>query len=199
MKNALTIIDDFLPNALEIRGFALSHDFTQKPEYDGHVYDRFAQVKDERFLRWLEPQLAAVIGADVEIKLGTFTCLLDGQGSPQWIHSDDICATHAAVLYLFDRPGYGTAFWRHRGYEANNLAEAIQKHPHLPETSFAATLQFDGKNEDAWARTDLADSKFNRLIIYPSNRFHSRAVQYGFGDKPENARLTLAVFFNITP
>lgn len=192
MKETLTIIDDFFASPESIREFALSHDFNQKPEYDGHVYEHFAPVKDDRFLRWLEAVMSARIGAQVQIKLGTFTCLKDGNTSPQWIHSDDICASHAAVFYLFDGSGHGTSFWRHRELNAHCLQDIKGSAELLPGKLFA-----DGQDRDAWELTDVADSRFNRLIFYPSSRFHSRTQKYGFGNSPENARLTLAVFFDL--
>lgn len=195
MTNALTIIDNFFAEPEAIRQFALSHDFTQAPEFDGHKYEHFAPVKDPRFYGWIENELSAVIGHNVAVRIATFTCLQEGEGTQQWIHSDNPCASHAAVVYLFDKPGYGTSFWRH-----NSLRQEycdLRDGNGTIQDQLVMELREDGKTTAAWTETDRANSEFNRLIFYPSTRFHSRSVEHGFGSSPETARLTLAVFFDI--
>lgn len=195
MTNALTIIDNFFEQPESIRQFALSHDFTQAPEFDGHKYEHFAPVKDPRFCDWLAIELSAVIGHDVAVRIATFTCLQEGQGTQQWIHSDNVCASHAAVVYLFDKPGYGTSFWRHNqlGQDYFYLREMDSN----VQSQLVMEMREAGKTTAAWTETDRANSEFNRLIFYPSTRFHSRSIEHGFGSSPETARLTLAVFFDI--
>lgn len=194
----LTIVDDFFPDPQVVREMALSHDFTQEPEHDGHKYPGFAPVKDDRFLRYLEGLLLQSTGTEFNIRMAHFAAGTADHRTVQWIHADNGCAKFAGVVYLFDKPGYGTAFWSHN--ESN--ASTLQKHAmdcfgdQGAMESFAADLMDDGNHEARWTRTDYADSRFNRLIVYPTDRFHSRWPEHGFGDKPENCRLTLAIFFD---
>lgn len=190
----LTIVDDFFPDPQAVRSMALTHDFTQEPEHDGHKYPGFAPVKDERFLSYLEQLLAASTGTAFKVKMAHFAAGTEYHRTVQWIHADNGCAQFAAVAYLFDGAGFGTAFWQEKVTKQHSLQGFLFNcdisQPHL-------VLQLQGKNSDAWTRTDYADSRFNRLVVYPTDRFHSRWPEHGFGDKPENCRLTLAIFFDL--
>ena len=197
MNNALTILDDFFPEYEAIRAFALTHDFDQAPEYDGHTYPGFAPVKDPRFGEYLAGLLSEVTGCRVGIRMACFTAGRESFETVQWIHADTLCSSHAGVVYLFDRPGFGTAFWRHRELGEDSLTTASREC--LNAEALAARLQHDGQTDAAWQRTDYADSRKNRLIFYPADRFHSRYPQQAFGDAPDNCRLTLAIFFDILP
>ena len=199
MKNSLTILDDFFPDFDAVRAFALSHDFTQEPEYDGHAYPGFAQVKDERFAGYMASLLAEATGCNVGIKIAAFVAGTEAFETQQWIHADNTCASHAAVVYLFDQPGFGTAFWQHIGTKSDSLQKHLSHFTDLPADSVAQVLQTQGRSEAMWTRSDYADSRKNRLIFYPSDRFHSRYPQAAFGDEPENCRLILTAFFDILP
>lgn len=193
----LTIIDGFFQEPEVIRQFALSHDFTQAPEFDGHTYPGFAPIKDPRFTAALERRLADAIGSEVKVKMGAFVAGKEGFSTQQWIHSDNSCASFAGVCYLFDKPTFGTMFWRHQETGAHGLQSHRSALKDVDDTEFVERLREEGRDFDAWHRTDYADSRFNRLIFYPTDRFHSRWPETAFGDAPENCRLTLAFFFDL--
>lgn len=192
--NALTIIDDFAPNSEEIRAFALEHDYTSPTIYEGVEYFGYKQPKDKRFTEYYQGIMAARLGFEVVIHGQIFAKLQDGATTPQWIHSDDTCAAFAAVHYLCDIPHQGTQFWKHCKHGVSTLAEWHAAEPLTEQT--AQQIRADGQTADAWEKTDYADSKFNRLIYYPANRFHSRASKEGVGQGDE-CRLTLATFFDL--
>lgn len=196
----LTIVDDFFPDPQAVLGMALFHDFTQAPEHDGHKYPGFSPIKDERFLRYLEGLLYQSTGAEFKVRMAHFAAGTADHKTVQWIHADNGCGTFAAVAYLFDAPGWGTAFWQNLDTGAHGLKEYVawleSDHKGWTE-NIAFDIQAAGKSADNWTRTDYADSRFNRLIVYPTDRFHSRWPEHGFGDKPENCRLTLAIFFDL--
>lgn len=198
MIASLNIVNEFFEDPIFVRRYALGQDFSQAPEYDGHKYPGFAPVKDERFLRHIEGVFLRNSGMKVSVKMAHFAAGTADHRTVQWIHADNSCATFAGVIYLFGEPGFGTAFWRHRALKADGLMEAksvMEADGSSPE-DIAARLHEDGKSAEAWEETDYADSKFNRLIFYPTDRFHSRWPENGFGDKPESCRLTLALFFD---
>lgn len=196
----LTIVDDFFPDPQVVREMALSHDFTQEPEHDGHKYPGFAPVKDDRFLRYLEGLLLQSTGTEFSIRMAHFAAGTADHRTVQWIHADNGCAKFAGVVYLFDEPGCGTAFWQSADTKAHGLKDHLEWLK-IPDKGWVENIAYDiqeaGKSQDHWTRTDYADSRFNRLIVYPTDRFHSRWPEHGFGDKPENCRLTLAIFFDL--
>ena len=196
MNNALSIVDGFLgEHFAEVREFALSHDFTQAPEYDGHRYPGFAPIQNEAFLKWVAGRLANTIGCDVQIHMAAFVAGTEGFDTQQWIHADSGCARVAGVVYLFDRRGYGTQFWQHLDFRADQLSEVVRA-SESPE-DVAHRVSLDGNSEQFWKRTDYADSVQDRLIFYPTDRFHSRWPRQAFGDSPANCRLTMVLFFDI--
>ncbi len=197
MKANLTVIDDFLHDPKGVRDFALGHDFSQVPVYDGHEYPGFAPVKDgDRVKAYLGGRISQAIGGDVAISMACVVKGTEGFSTQQWIHADNGCGGFAGVLYLFDRPGYGTAFWRHKETKADGLAEYVKFHEGAGAGDIAGSLQAQGQTQSAWDRTDYVESQFNRLIIYPTDRFHSRWPEKAFGTKPDDCRLTMSIFFN---
>lgn len=190
MIHTLTILDDFLPNPWEARHFGLSHDFTQAPEFQGHRYEHFAPVADEKFTAWVADKLSAAIGLPVRVNIATFTRLMEGETTQQWIHADNPCSGHAAVIYLFEgHHEHGTSFWLHPQLGSVQPAEV--------SAELAESVRAIGNDPSAWRELDRASAAFNRCIFYPASRFHSRTQRFGFGATPEDSRLTLALFFDI--
>lgn len=197
MIASLNIIDNFFGDVSSVRQFALSHDFTQEPEHDGHKYPGFAPVKDERFLRHLEERLLESTGHQFKVNMAHFAAGTKDHRTVQWIHADNGCGSFAGVAYLFDEPGWGTAFWRHKDLNVDTLSGCVPTSNYPSLHDWSQFMQKQGQTSEAWTRTDYADSRLNRLIFYPTDRFHSRWPEESFGDKPENCRLTLAFFFDL--
>lgn len=196
MIASLNVIDSFFADPCGVREFALTHDFTQAPEFDGVKYPGFAPVRDERFVRWLETAMSEAIGAIIKINMAAFVAGTEEFETQQWIHSDNACSRYAGVIYLFDKPGFGTAFWNFKNSGCSNFSQQVKAHEQDRLMDLVSAMQTMGKNEDAWVKTDYSDSVFNRLIYYPTDRFHSRYPRQVFGVTPTDCRLTLAIFFN---
>jgi hypothetical protein len=60
-------------------------------------------------------RIAELIGEPITPKLSCFRLNLAGELPHSWVHSDDICAEFASVLYLNlpEQCKGGTAFWAH--------------------------------------------------------------------------------------
>jgi len=200
MITNLTIIDNIFPHPEEVRAFALTQDFSVAPVVDGHAYKGFSQITDAPFGQYLTDHIAQALGLNVSVKIA---CVVMGTAEPtqQWIHADNPAANFAGVIYLFDRPNHGTAFWKHVALSSSAetltafMKEWLEAGNPVEEAS--QYLQIAGTEEAEWTRTDYAESKFNRLIVYPTDRFHSRWPREAFGTTPENCRLTISVFFDI--
>lgn len=196
MIASINVIDSFFVDPHGVREFALTHDFTQAPEFDGVKYPGFAPVRDTRFTQWLERAMTEAIGADVKINIAAFVAGTEAFETQQWIHSDNACSRFAGVFYLFDNPGFGTAFWNHKETGFGSFSELVKSCPPDEHKDLVDAMQARGRHEDGWIKTDYTESVFNRFIYYPTDRFHSRWPRQAFGVKPINCRLTLAVFFN---
>jgi hypothetical protein len=202
---SLIVIDEFFPDPQDVRSFALEHDFTQPAEHEGIKYPGFVKAKDERFITYLEQMIQKAMGFAVKGQGVCFVAGTEEHRTQQWIHADTTCAKFAGVIYLFGEEGFGTQFWQHGVTKTDTLPEHVDillNHQHHPAEvwtpeEISERLQLEGKEDVMWTKTDYADSKFNRFIMFPTNRFHSRWPQHGFGDAPENCRLTITFFFDI--
>ncbi len=105
-----------------------------------------------------------------------------GQVEPHFIHTDVDMGEWSALLYLNTTPkqGDGTSFWTHR--PTGTIGSGI---PHERSQ--------EGQTVDNWDVREHVHSKFNRLAMFPSTYFHSRAIHenWGYGD---DARLVQVVF-----
>lgn len=104
------------------------------------------------------------------------------QVEPHFIHSDVDMGEWSAILYLNAEPPEedGTAFWTH------NPTGTI-------ESSVPHERSIEGKTAMGWSLRKVVHAKFNRLLIFPSSYFHSRAIFENWGNS-ENARLTQITF-----
>jgi hypothetical protein len=197
MIATLNIVDGIFEDPEQIRAFALSHSWEQAPDFDGNSYPGFVEPKDPRFLPFLAQQIGAALGLTIRVNKAAFVMGTEKFSTQQWIHADNNCGNFAGVVYLFDRLGFGTQFYRHTDSGAHGLAEYLKANPGAGAGDVAGTLQAHGKMQSPWDRTDYAESRFNRFIMYPTDRFHSRWPEKAFGDKPDNCRLTISIFFDI--
>ena len=190
MKIAHIVIDDFFPDYGEVVEFARSHSFEEAPEYDGHKYPGFTPVKDERFVGYVAELMKHAMNlGGVKVHMAAFTSAREGFKTQQWIHCDNSCAKYAVVIHLHDHPSRGTKFWRHPDY-GDGLQTNLTNHE-------ITCLQERGKSIDGWHETDYVDSKPNRLVFYPTYRFHSRWPEEGIGGTVAESRLTMVLFVDV--
>jgi hypothetical protein len=101
---------------------------------------------------------------------------------PNDIHTDVDMGEWTGLLYLNPIPPEkdGTDFWRHR---ASGTIESAVPHER----------SIEGRDRDRWELELHVPAEFNRLLLFDSRLFHSRAIHenYGAGD---SARLVQVVF-----
>lgn len=179
MKDIL-IFDNVMPDPAAYRADALRHDFRT-----------YTFSKDEVFhgigLAGTNPALPAWITAkfpSLSPRVNFFRKSPQGQKEPTFIHSDDGMGDWTAILYLNEKPivGDGTKFWKHKG------SGKIQ-------AGRAELDQFEGDfpHIDKWEPWHHVRAAFNRLLMFPSPYFHSRAIFENYG-ADEGSRLIQVVF-----
>jgi len=176
ITTGLQILDGFLDAPLAYRAAALRREFKS---YDfGHcVFHGIAVAGDSELphrIQALYPQLTPL--------LSFFRKSPAGQVEPHFIHSDVDMGDWSGILYLNPDPpeGDGTAFWTHRATGA--IESAI---PH--------ERSIEGRERENWILRERVAARFNRLLLFPSTYFHSRAIHENWGAADE-ARLTQVVF-----
>lgn len=105
-----------------------------------------------------------------------------GQEEPNYIHSDADMGRWTGIYYMNPDPppGDGTHFWE-------RTASGSIAGPWDEEVAAAA------KDPSRWHVWHRVEAKFNRLLVFQSDLFHSRALMenYGVGD---DSRLIQVVF-----
>ena len=178
-QEAITVLDDALPDPHAYREFALAQPY------------REIQTGDElwRGIARLDPQtdvFAHVLAAEwpgARTHLTFFRKSPLGQDEPNFLHSDEGMGEWTAILYLNPTPmaGDGTDFWRWRQTgDVMGSARSLPKDPVL------------------WERWKHVDAQFGRLVLFDSLYFHSRAIQENYGEG-DTARLVQVAFGTWAP
>ena len=98
--------------------------------------------------------------------------LSDNQTTP---HTDSVRGlSHAIVIYLNteEECAGGTAFYRHKE-TGISFVKNIDDFKKVYESKKSNYKDFITESNDDWELLDLIEMKFNRMIIYPPNIYHS--------------------------
>lgn len=174
---SITVIENFLPNPEEYRTAALTLDFRT---FDfGHVkFHGIAPIPIESVI----PEAISNKFDALKPHLTFFRKSPRGQVEPHFIHTDVDMGQWSAILYLNPEPhgGDGTDFWIHKATMAIQSGIAHQR-------------SVEGNVPDKWILREHVQAKFNRLLLFPSSYFHSRAIPQNYGEG-DGARLTQVTF-----
>lgn len=172
----ITVLEDFLPNPDMYRDAVLKLDFKsfhfERCTFHGIAIDP----------EWNVPVTLTNILPNAAPTLSFFRKSPEGQQEPHFIHTDIDMGDWSAILYLNPNPpeGDGTTFWTHKA-----TGEIENTTPHLRSE--------EGRTPDGWIARETVQAKFNRLVMFPSSYFHSRAIFENWSNGDE-ARLTQVVF-----
>lgn len=201
----LIIYDDFYNDPIQVRDVALNIDYDEydptKPANYCGVNSKISTFSDEMkdFFSWMtgEPLKMAEPSCT-----GNFRLQKLGDTCRQDIHIDlpNFNCTWAAVWYGSLPEHYGNAnatyFWKHK-------ALGMEEFP--MNTEGAAQLGFngpddlrdfmytDGMDHSKWDIVHAIPQKFNRLVMFRSNIWHSPGEL--FGTTKEDCRLIQTFFF----
>ena len=181
----LKIFDNFLPDPEAYRRVALDREFrtydfeTGQPGGQSETYHGIATPTPN-----IVPARLVEMFPAVTPTLSFFRRSPAGQVEPQWIHTDVGMGDWTALLYLNpDPPAWdGTVFWRYLPTGATESAVPDER-----------SEEGRRPNPEIWKLWRRISARFNRLIMFPSTYFHSRAIfaNWSAGD---DARLTQVVF-----
>lgn len=196
----VTVIDNFYADPLAVRAFALEQTFKEnfavyKSSRTSNILlsvpglkELFESFMDEPIIKW---------DVGENISGGCFQFITESANP--CIHVDvGLGLKWGSILFLTPEAPVekGIGFYHHKqfGFEHEPGEKEIQ---HLLDTVGAekakrirdASIWREGETP-GWHYWDLKydiENKFNRLVIFPGNRFHSS--KGGFGNTLENARL----------
>lgn len=181
MKTNVIIVDDFYSNPDSVREFALQQEFKVRGNFPGSRTQSFINedVKDTiQTILWnaggevTEWNVADGLSGSFEIATSA---------DRSWIHTDHF-NTWAGVVYLTpDAPlSGGTGLFMHKRTGATTAEQ-------LPE--------YESQDMTKWDLVDRVANRYNRLVLYRSNLFHT-SLDY-FGSDLQTGRL-FQLFFITT-
>lgn len=188
--------DEFTSDAAEVRKAVVEGQFTTETGPDGAAYSGISMYPVPHWFN----RIAELLQRQIEPKISCFRMNLKGEMPHSWVHSDDICAQYASVLYLNepDQCSGGTAFWRH---EALGLDRLPSKESLIGKGVnaewFYAMMSREWKDLTYWKQVNFVPMKWNRFITYPTCLFHSRYPFEGFGTGPQDGRLIWICFYDL--
>ena len=207
-QRELVIIDDFVSDPHAYREWALSLDYLDR----SHSAVNYPGIQTKPHLgEEMMRRICDAMGRDIKWAWpdhGSFRLSFADSKAKSDIHIDEDSGRpiYAGVLYL-SLPEYcqgGTAFWRHRetGWDKAPSADEARKSPYGTLREFQrrrisndANVSFSDLKQGRgdWDLVLEVPMRFNRLILYRSDYFHS--ISEVFGDSKQNARLVQLFFF----
>jgi hypothetical protein len=191
------VIDDFLPNAQELRERALKLNYSVEGRYPGLNSAEKINIPglDEAVSRFVWEPVSAPWTAD--FSHGSCRLALAKDDRPGRIHIDQ--SHWSGILYL-SRPEDcrgGTEFFRHRPTGTDHLPltkEALNEAGYSSyEELRAEILDKDALDRSKWELTMTVPMRFNRLVLLQPQYWHTSGE--AFGDSIENGRLVYLMFF----
>jgi uncharacterized protein DUF6445 len=188
--------DDFAPDLPAVRAAVIRGEFSTHTGPDGAEYTGINLHPVPQFYE----RISQLLGAKITPKLSCFRMNLAGEMPHSWVHSDDICAQFATVLYLNppEQCQGGTAFWKHKTRGIDRLPSKAELAARGEDAdAFYRLMDQEWKELQHWERVQFVPMKFNRFITYPTSLFHSRFPFEGFGHGPQDGRLIWICFYDV--
>ncbi len=178
--HAIRVIDAAVPDPLTYRAAALSQSFGDI-EAGPITFHGMASIGPSPLSQWLEDTYGLLT------TYSAFRLSPEGQEEPNYIHTDQDMGEWTGILYLNPEPpsADGTTFWK----DLTN--GAIQSTASTPEDQTAEWLRWRDRSQ--WEPWHTVNAAFNRLLLFPSPYFHSRALYDNWGDGSD-ARLIQLLF-----
>ena len=191
------VIDDFLPNAHELRERALKLNYAVEGRFPGLNSVEKVNIPglDEAVSRLVYEPVRAPWTQD--FSHGSVRLALAKDNRPARIHIDQSHWSGLLYLTLPEHCQGGTEFYRH-------LPTGTDHVPLTPESLKAAgfssydelkreILEKDALDRSKWELTMTVPMRFNRLVLLQPQYWHTAGES--FGDSIENGRLVYLMFF----
>lgn len=200
MKRNIIMIDGFYPDPDKIRQFALNANYPQP--HGGYTYPGKNSTN-----RFYNPELHQKFESILNRKLisaennGYFRISLEKDSYKQYIHVDPnfqfgaVCYLNPPNQEIYEA---GTSFWIHNKTKMDVFPRTDKEANVYGYTSsrelWWTTVNGEGLDPSKWTRYFLSPMKYNRIVIFKTDLWHSHNIN--FGNCLENGRLVQLFFFN---
>jgi hypothetical protein len=185
MQTSTLIIDDFYNNPEEVRLTGLNAEFNVEGNYPGARTTSYLNDSVKETIQRLIKPLGGEVtywGEDQYTGAYQYTTKHD----TSWVHCDNF-NTWAGVCYLTPAAPHnsGTGHFTHTD-------TGIFRKPANEE--LVNKLNQDGGDPSKWTLTDVVSNRFNRLVLYRGDFYHSSMLY--FGEDKFSGRLFQTFFFD---
>ena len=191
MNINLIITDDFYQDPDPVRQYALNQEFTVYGNYPGQRTHPVFYDSLKNSIQYLVQHAGGKITQFEEFEYNTAFQYTTAKDS-SWIHSDQT-TMWAGVCYLTPNAPLtaGTALYKHK---ATGLYKAAIKADGSYDSELMDKIYLDSRDLSKWEMVDIVGNKYNRLVLYRGDLFHS-SLDY-FGTNQYDGRLFQTFFFN---
>ena len=180
--SALTVVDDVLPDFPRYVAATRALPFATVEPAPGAVFHGLADPVDDTLPAWITARWPQLTPTKSFIRRSPA-----GQVEPHFVHTDRDMGDWTAIAYLTEAPpeGDGTTFWRAAA------TGALCSQATTGEALLAEWLAW--RDPAAWTAWTTVAARPNRVVVFPSCYFHSRALPDNYGTA-DTARLIHVVF-----
>lgn len=187
------VIDEFYSDPYETREMALRQEFAVQGNYPGKRTKSFAPKGSgayELIQKAIEPMAGKITWWPDDSYTGSFQYTTSRDRS--WVHADQH-NNWAGVLYLTpDAPVTGgTGLFKHK---PTGLDRAPKNPDGTYDEEMMKIIYKDSQDMTKWEMVDFIGNKFNKLIMYRGDMFHT-SLDY-FGQDMHDGRLFQVFFFS---
>lgn len=200
MKRSIIVVDNFYDDPQKVRDIAINSQYPTPT--DNYTYPG-KNSKTNFYTKEIHNKFEEILGRKLVASNpnGFFRLSLEKDKFKQDIHVDPVWQ-FGAVCYL-NTPEQcidegGTSFWIHNSSGQDQLLDSDEKARMYGYTSknshWEKVVYGDGLDRKLWSRYFLCPMKYNRVVIFRSNLWHSH--NYNFGKDISDGRLVQLFFFN---
>ena len=202
MRRSIIVLDDFYSDPDRIRNIALNS--TYPPPDSGYTYPG-KNSEDNYYPLELHNKFESILNRKLTPAQpnGYFRLSLESDSYRQDVHVDPTWE-FGAVCYL-NTPEQvidegGTSFWIHNKTKMETCPQTDEEARYYGYSSgkevWWTTVYGEGLDRSKWTRYLLSPMKYNRIVIFRANLWHSH--NYNFGTNLQDGRLVQLFFFNPT-
>lgn len=202
MRRSIIVLDDFYSDPDRIRNIALNSPY---PPPDSDYTYPGKNSEDNYYPLELHNKFESILNRKLTPAQpnGYFRLSLESDSYRQDVHVDPTWE-FGAVCYLNPQEQVideaGTSFWIHNKTKMETCPQTDEEAKYYGystgKEAWWTTVYGEGLDRSKWTRYLLSPMKYNRIVIFRANLWHSH--NYNFGNNLQNGRLVQLFFFNPT-